>query len=71
MGQHQHNIDELARMERICLELAGESRLPLERAGLIEMASNYRAAALDVQADNRFANTVPTRGFFIQLLISA
>ncbi|OSI22854.1 hypothetical protein BST65_22915 [Bradyrhizobium canariense] len=42
MGQHQHDIDELARMERICRDLAEESALSLERAGLLEMAANYR-----------------------------
>lgn len=42
----QHDIDELARMERICLDLAVEASSPLERAGLMEeMAANYRAAA--------------------------
>jgi hypothetical protein len=35
--QHQHDIDELARMERICLDLAEESTLSLERGALIEM----------------------------------
>jgi hypothetical protein len=37
MGRHQHDIDELARMERICMELAGESRVPGESAALREM----------------------------------
>jgi hypothetical protein len=45
MGRHQHAIDELARMEHICLDLAGESTLPLERDALLDMAGNYRAAA--------------------------
>src|SRR4051812_8473490 len=71
MGQHQHDIDELARMERLCLELAGESRLPLERAGLEIMASNYRAAILDANSSSRFADTVQTRGFFGELWTSA
>ncbi|MCK1403208.1 hypothetical protein IVB45_25265 [Bradyrhizobium sp. 4] len=44
MQQHQQNIDELARMERICLNLAGGATMPEERAGLLEMASNYAAA---------------------------
>jgi hypothetical protein len=34
MGQHQHDVDELA---RICLELAEESALPLKRDALIEL----------------------------------
>jgi hypothetical protein len=42
MGQHQHDVDELA---RICLELAEESALPLERDALIELPVNYRAEA--------------------------
>ncbi|MGY8678522.1 hypothetical protein Q2941_12020 [Bradyrhizobium sp. UFLA05-153] len=63
MGRHQHVIDELARMERICLELADGSSMPEERAGLLIMANNYRAAILDTQSGKSFANTVPTRGF--------
>lgn len=50
---------------------AGEGALPLERAGLLVVASNYRVAILDAKAGNRFANTVPTRGFFVRLIISA
>lgn len=34
------SLDELARMERICPELAKESALPLERAGLLDLAAN-------------------------------
>lgn len=50
MGQDQHDIEEFARMERLCLELAaGESALPLEQAGLLTIASNYRAAILDAK----------------------
>jgi hypothetical protein len=41
MGRHQHGIDELARMERICLDLAEESRVPGEAGALLEMAENY------------------------------
>lgn len=41
MGQHQHDMDELARMERICLDLAEESRVPGEAGALREMAENY------------------------------
>ncbi|MET4040517.1 hypothetical protein ABIC03_002208 [Bradyrhizobium sp. RT6a] len=44
MQQHQQNIDELARMERICLNLAAGATMPEERAGLLEMAGNYAAA---------------------------
>jgi hypothetical protein len=33
-------IDELARMERICQELAGQATKPEERAGLLIMANN-------------------------------
>ncbi|MCG2632445.1 hypothetical protein L6654_38175 [Bradyrhizobium sp. WYCCWR 13023] len=44
MGQHQHDFDELARMERICRDLAEESALPLERDALLDLAANYRAA---------------------------
>ncbi|MEY9239340.1 hypothetical protein ABIF78_011721 [Bradyrhizobium japonicum] len=59
-------------MERICLELAdGEGVLPLERAGLLLIASNYRAAILDAQAGNRFADTVLTQGLFRRLAFSA
>jgi hypothetical protein len=36
MGRHQHDIDELARMERICLELAEESRVSGEAGALRE-----------------------------------
>jgi hypothetical protein len=43
MGQHQHDIDELARMERTCLELAAGAAMPEERAGLEIVAGNYRA----------------------------
>jgi hypothetical protein len=45
MGRHQHDIDELARLERICVDLAGLAAMPEERAGLLELAANYRAAA--------------------------
>jgi hypothetical protein len=50
MGRHQHDIDELARMERICLDLAEESRVPGEAGALREMAANYgrEAAKLTV-----------------------
>jgi hypothetical protein len=71
MGQDQRIIDELARMERIRLDLAdGEGVLPLERAGLLSIVSNYRAAILDAQAGYRFAETVQTRGIFGRLAFS-
>ncbi|MGX4772001.1 hypothetical protein ACWAUC_19700 [Bradyrhizobium guangdongense] len=44
MWRRQHDLDDFARMERICLDWAGASRFPIERAGLLEMAENYRAA---------------------------
>ncbi|MCK1622743.1 hypothetical protein IVA98_05680 [Bradyrhizobium sp. 160] len=43
-------IDELEHFERLCLELAGDSTMPEERAGLLEMAANYQA-----EADHRAA----------------
>jgi hypothetical protein len=39
MGRHQHDIDELARIERICRDQ--ESRVPGEAGALCEMAENY------------------------------
>jgi hypothetical protein len=36
MGQHQHDIDELAAMERLCRDLAEESRVPGEAGALLE-----------------------------------
>jgi hypothetical protein len=44
MGRDQRIIDELRRFERLCLDLAGDSTMPEERAGLETMAGNYRAA---------------------------
>ena len=41
MGQHQHDIDELARMERLCRDLAEESRVPGEAGALLKLAENY------------------------------
>lgn len=38
MVQHQHDIDELARMERTCRDLAGQAIMPEERAGLLDLA---------------------------------
>ncbi|MET4208944.1 hypothetical protein ABIB95_003761 [Bradyrhizobium sp. LA2.1] len=58
-------------MECICPDLAdGEDVLPLERAGLMAIASNCRAAILDALIGNQFANTVPSHGFFGRLVIS-
>lgn len=59
MGRHQHDIDELARLERICLDLAGQAAMPEERASLLVMANNYRAEISDREIGNRFANTAP------------
>ncbi|SFI48921.1 hypothetical protein [Bradyrhizobium sp. Gha] len=44
MWQRQHDVDDFARMERMCRDMAVDSTFPLERAGLLEMAENYRAA---------------------------
>ena len=76
MGQHHHIIDELARMERICRDLAGQAAMPEERAGLLVMANNG-AEISDRERDNRFAETVQTRGIsghlsvWLKLLILA
>ena len=40
-GHHQHDVEELARMQRICLDLAEESRVPGEAGALRELAENY------------------------------
>ena len=69
MGQYQHDIDELARMERICLELAGQATTAEERAGLLVTANNYRAEISDRESSNRIVSTVPTRGFFNRLMV--
>lgn len=54
--------------ERRCLELAaGEGTLPLERAGLLTIAINYRAAILDAEIGNRFATRSPHKVFFGRL----
>jgi hypothetical protein len=42
MGRHQHDIDELARMERICLDVAEESRVSGE-AGALRRAADRRS----------------------------
>jgi len=64
MGQYQHDIDELARMERICLELAGQATTAEERAGLLVTANNCRAEISDRESSNRFANTGAHTGLF-------
>lgn len=69
MGQYQHDIDELARMERICLELAGQATTAEERAGLLVTANNCRAEISDRESSNRIVSTVPTRGFFNRLMV--
>ncbi|MCK1337304.1 hypothetical protein IVB38_15015 [Bradyrhizobium sp. 38] len=43
-------MDELARMERICLDLAAGAAMPEERAGLEFMAGCYRAEAVSLAA---------------------
>jgi len=45
MGQDHRIIDELKHFERLCLDLAEDSALPLERAALLELAANYRTEA--------------------------
>jgi hypothetical protein len=65
MGRHQQDIDELARMERICLDLAGESRLPLERAGLLAIANNYRARSSTLRPAMRLPTQCPHRSFSV------
>ncbi|WP_439404025.1 hypothetical protein ACNJX9_21080 [Bradyrhizobium sp. DASA03076] len=60
MARPQHDIDELARMERSCRELAGQAAMLEERAGLLALAVNYRGTILDAQARNRFADTEQT-----------
>jgi hypothetical protein len=45
MEQHQRIIDELKTFERLCLDQAQESTLPLEQGVLLEMAANCRAEA--------------------------
>lgn len=57
-------IDELARMECICQELAGQ-------ATKLIMANNYRAEIFGRERSNRFANTVPTKSFFGWLICRA
>lgn len=41
MGQHQHDMDELACMERICLALAEQTRVPARAGALRELAENH------------------------------
>ena len=49
MGQHQYEIDDLTRMERLCRDMAEESALPLEGAALLEKARRYSAAGRRAQ----------------------
>lgn len=49
MGQHQHEIDDLTRMERLCRDMAEESALPLEGAALLEKARRNSAAGQRAQ----------------------
>jgi hypothetical protein len=44
--------------------------MPEERASLLEMTCNYRAEIVDRERANRFADIVPTRGFFGRLRFS-
>jgi hypothetical protein len=39
------DIDELRRLERLCLEQAEEAGMPEGKAALLSMAADYRAAA--------------------------
>ena len=41
MGRDQHIVDDVRGMERICKDLAEESRVPGEAAALRELAGNY------------------------------
>jgi len=45
MRQHQHDIDELARIERLWRYLARESRVPGEAGARLELAENYGCEA--------------------------
>ncbi|WFU46061.1 hypothetical protein QA640_45710 (plasmid) [Bradyrhizobium sp. CB82] len=47
MGRDQNILDDLKRYERLCLELADDSTMPEERAGLLVMANNYPAEITD------------------------
>lgn len=51
MGQHQHDIEELAAMERLCRDLAEESRVPGEAGAQLEMAENYGREAAKFTGD--------------------
>ncbi|GLR87993.1 hypothetical protein [Bradyrhizobium iriomotense] len=63
MGRDQHIIDELARIERTCLELADGSTMPEERAGLRSLENSYRAEIEDRERGNRFTDTKLLRKF--------
>jgi hypothetical protein len=70
LGRDQRIVDELKRFGRLCLELADGNMMPEERAGLLEMACNYRAEIVDRERANRFADTAQTRDFFDKLRFS-
>ena len=42
---NERDIDELRRLERLCLEQAKEASTPEGKAALLIMAADYRAAA--------------------------
>jgi hypothetical protein len=56
-------IDDLRRLERVCLEWAETSTLDLARDAYRSLASNYRdaAAALERESGNTFIHTLPAR----------
>ena len=61
-GRQQNDIDELARMERRCRELAAGAASLEERDALLELAGSYRAATqapptskLPVARDRQFS----------------
>lgn len=70
MGQHQHDIDELARMERTCMDLADKATVPGEAGALREMAENYgreaakRTVARTVDRSRRKRKTRATSARF-------
>lgn len=57
---HQHDIDDLKRLERICRDLAEESRVPGEVGALRKLAGNYgrKAAKLTVARTVGYARRV-------------
>ncbi|MGY3035902.1 hypothetical protein ACVIIV_005072 [Bradyrhizobium sp. USDA 4354] len=81
MGQEQRIFDGLRAFERLCQDLAADAASSEGRAGLLEIAANYRAEAARMcdqhissraaQRHNQFANTVPTQSFFGRFVFSA